>query len=83
MLREWIHKQDPAFCSLQETHLNLKDRHYLRVKDWEKVFQSNGPNKQVGVAIQILQHAAPASRRDDCNRILLRTHFIGALTLEV
>ena len=27
--------------------------HYLRVKDWEKVFQSNGPKKQAGVAILI------------------------------
>jgi hypothetical protein len=24
-----IHKQDPAFCCIQETHLNNKDRHYL------------------------------------------------------
>ena len=34
-------------------HLNLKDRHYLRVKGWEKVFQSNGPKKQASVAILI------------------------------
>ena len=38
---------------LQETHLNLKDRHYLRVKGWEKVFQSDRPRKQAGVAILI------------------------------
>ena len=37
-LRNWIRKQDPTFCCLQETHLNHKDRHYLRVNDWEKVF---------------------------------------------
>ena len=52
-LREWIHKQDPIFCCLQETQLNLKDRHYLRIKGWEKVFQSNRPKKQVGMAILI------------------------------
>ena len=34
-------------------HLNLKDRHCLRVKGWEKIYQSNGPKKQAGVAILI------------------------------
>ena len=31
-----INKQDPAFCCVQETHLNNKDRHYLSVKGWKK-----------------------------------------------
>ena len=31
-LIDWLHKQDPTFCCLQETHLIEKDRHYLRVK---------------------------------------------------
>ena len=31
-LIDWLHKQDPTFCCLQETHLREKDRHYLRVK---------------------------------------------------
>ena len=30
-LMEWIQKQDPSFCYIKETHLNIKDRHYLRV----------------------------------------------------
>ena len=34
-------------------HLSLKDRQNLRVKGWKKVFQSNEPKKQVGVAILI------------------------------
>ena len=38
---------------MQETHVNNKDRHYLRVKGWEKIFQSNGPKKQAGVVILI------------------------------
>jgi hypothetical protein len=29
---KWLCKQDPAFCCIQETYLNNKDRHYLRVK---------------------------------------------------
>jgi hypothetical protein len=37
---------------MQETHLNNKDRHYLRVKGWKKIFQANGPKKQALLAIQ-------------------------------
>jgi exonuclease III len=46
-------QQDPAFCCIQETHLNNKDRHYLRVREWKNVFHTNGPRKQAGVAILI------------------------------
>jgi exonuclease III len=28
----WLHKHDPTFCYIQETDLNNKDKHYLRVK---------------------------------------------------
>jgi hypothetical protein len=38
---------------MQEAYLNKKDRHYLRVKGWKKVFQANGPRKQAGVLIVI------------------------------
>ena len=44
-LTDWMQKQDTSLCYIQETHLNLKDRHRLRVKHWEKFFQSNGPKK--------------------------------------
>ena len=52
-LTDWLHKQDPTFCCLQETHLREKDRHYLRVKGWKTIFQANGMKKQAGVAILI------------------------------
>ena len=52
-LIDWLHKQDPTFCCLQETHLREKDRHYLRVKGWKTIFQANGLKKQAGVAILI------------------------------
>jgi exonuclease III len=48
-----LHKQDPTFCCLQETHLREKDIHYLRVKGWKTIFQANSPKKQAGVAILI------------------------------
>jgi exonuclease III len=52
-LIDWLHKHDPTFCCLQETHLREKDRHYLRVKGWKTIFQANGPKKQSGIAILI------------------------------
>jgi hypothetical protein len=36
-----------------ETHLSDKDRYYLRVKGWKKVFLANSPKKQAGVAFLI------------------------------
>jgi exonuclease III len=53
-LMDWLNKQDPTFFCLQETNLREKDRHYLRVKGWKTIFQANGPKKQAGVAILIL-----------------------------
>jgi exonuclease III len=52
-LTDWLHKQDPTFCCIQETHLRDKDRHYLRVKGLKTIFKANGPKKQAGVAILI------------------------------
>jgi exonuclease III len=49
-LTDWLHKQDPTFCCLQETHLREKDRYYLRMKI---IFQANAPKIQAGVAILI------------------------------
>jgi len=33
-LADWIHKDDPAFHCIEETHLRDKDRYYLGVKGW-------------------------------------------------
>ena len=52
-LADWIFKQDPAFCCIQEKHLSDKHRHYLRVKGWKMIFQAIGPKKQACVAIII------------------------------
>ena len=46
-------KTKTILCCRQETHLNYKDRRYLRIKNRKKFFQSNGPKKQAGVAILI------------------------------
>jgi exonuclease III len=53
-LTDWLHKRDPTFCCLQETHLREKDRHFLRMKGRKTIFQANGLKKQARVAILIL-----------------------------
>ena len=52
-LAEWIQKQDPYICCLQETHLKTRDTHRLKVKGWKKMFHTNGDQKKTGVAILI------------------------------
>jgi exonuclease III len=52
-LANWIKKEDPTSCCLQETHLIDKNRHWLRVKGWKKIYRANGTRKQAGVPILI------------------------------
>jgi exonuclease III len=51
-LSNWIKKEDPTICCLQETHLISRNKHWLRVKGW-KIYQANGPQNQAGVAVLI------------------------------
>ena len=53
ILSEWIQKQDPYTCCLQETHLKTRDTYRLKVKGWKKIFHANGDQKKSGVAIFI------------------------------
>ena len=50
-LAEWIQKQDPYICCLQETHLKTRDTYGLKVKGWKKIFHANRDQKKAGVAI--------------------------------
>ena len=52
-LAEWIQKQDPYICCLQETHLRPKDTYRLKVRGWKNIFNANGKQKKAGVAILI------------------------------
>jgi exonuclease III len=54
LLANWIKKEEPAICCLQKTHLINRNKHWLRVKDWKKIYQGNSPWKQAGVTILIL-----------------------------
>ena len=53
-LAEWIQKQDPYICCVQETHLKTGDTYRLKVKGWKKIFHANiDQKKKAGVAILI------------------------------
>ena len=50
---EWVQKQDPYICCLQETHLRPRDTYRLKVMGWKKIFHANGNQTKAGVAILI------------------------------
>ena len=49
-LAEWIQKQDPSICYLQETHFRPRDTYRLKVRGWKKIFHANGNQKKDRVA---------------------------------
>ena len=64
---EWIQKQDPYICCLQETHLKTRDTYRLKVKGWKKIFHENGDQNKAGVTILIsdkLDFKIKAVKRD-------------------
>ena len=51
---EWIRKQDPYICCLQETHLRSKDTHRLKVTGQKKIFHANEKEKKIaGIAVLV------------------------------
>ena len=52
-LAEWIQKQHPNRCCLQETHFRPKDTQRLKERGWKNTFHANGKQKKAGVAILI------------------------------
>lgn len=40
-------------CSLQETHLKLKDRQRMKVERWKRIFHENGNQKRGGMAMLV------------------------------
>ena len=52
-LAEWIQKQYPYICCLQETHLKTRDTYRLKVKGWKKIFYANRDKKNARVAMLI------------------------------
>ena len=52
-LAEWIQKQDPYICCLQETHLKTRDTYRLKQNGKKKIFHTKGDQKKAGVTILI------------------------------
>ena len=52
-LAEWIQKEDPYICCLQETHFRPRVTYRLKVRVWKKISHANGNQKKAGVAIFI------------------------------
>jgi exonuclease III len=44
-LANWIKKEAPTICCLQETSLIDRNKHWLRVKGWKMIYKANGPQK--------------------------------------
>ena len=58
-LAEWIQKQDPYICCLQETHLKTRDTYRLKVKGWKKISHANRDQKKAGVGGPIKSAGLP------------------------
>jgi exonuclease III len=72
-LANWIKKEDLTICCLQETHLTDRNKHWLRVKGYKKIYLTNAPAKQAELSM-------PVSDKVDYKSELVRrekeSHFI-------
>ena len=50
---EWIRKQDPSICCLQETHFRPKGTFRLKIRGWRTIYHANDQQKKARVAIRI------------------------------
>ena len=50
---EWIQKENPYICCLQETHFRPRDTYRLKKRGWKKIFHANRKQKKAGVATLI------------------------------
>ena len=74
-LAEWIQKQDPYICCLQETHLETRDTYRLKVKGWKQIFHTKGDQKKAGVAILIsdkIDFQTKSVKRDKRHYIMIK-----------
>ena len=46
-LAEWIQKQDPYICCLQETHFRPRETDRLKVRGWKKILHANENQKKL------------------------------------
>ena len=65
-LAEWIQKQDPYICCLQETHFRPRDTYRVKMRGSKNIFQANGNQKKAGAAILI------SDKRDSKTKTITR-----------
>ena len=53
-LAEWVQKQDPHICCLQETHFRPEDTQRPKGRGWKHIFHANGKQMKAGGAILTL-----------------------------
>ena len=51
---EWIQKQDPYLCCLQETQFRPKETYRLKVRGWKNIFHANRNQKKAGCMISLI-----------------------------
>ena len=71
-LAEWIQKQDPYICCLQETHFRPRDTYRLKVRGQKKIFHANGNQKKAGVAILISDKIKNVTRDKEGHYIMIK-----------
>ena len=76
---EWIKKQDPYICCLQETHFRPEDTFRLKVREWRTICHATGSQKKAGIAILIsdkLDFKLKAVTRDEEGHYIIITGSI-------
>ena len=63
-LAEWIQKQDPYICCLQETHFKTRDTYRVKVKGWKKILHANGDQKKAILISDKIDFQIKAVKRD-------------------
>jgi exonuclease III len=53
-LENWIKNEDPTICCLLVTNFTERNKQWLRVKRWKKIYKTSGPWKQTRIAKLIL-----------------------------
>ena len=80
-LAEWIQKQDPYICCLQETHRETRDTYKLKVKGWKKIFHANGDQKKAGVVILISDEIKAMKRDKEGHYIMIKGSIQEDITI--
>ena len=76
---EWLKKQGPSICCLQETHFRPEDTFRFNVRGWRTIYQTTGSQKKAGVAILIsdkLDFKLKAVTRDEEKHCVIITGSI-------